>query len=73
MNWYLHNHYEGSEIQEQVAEEEELTPEAAQTLYEELYNLFYEVKFNVEYDKATGKITKVVLDPCKHGQKGIFQ
>lgn len=60
------------EVREDV-EDEELSPDAKEQLAEDLYNLFYEAGFEVEYDTETGKVTKVTLQACREQQKGIFQ
>ena len=63
-----------SEIRELVEEDiKDLTPESKEALCEDIYGLFYEVEFNIEYDRDTGKITKIVTSPSEDDQKEIFQ
>ena len=71
-NFYLHNTADMGDLRENV-EDEDLSPEAKEQLAEDLYSLFYEVAFDIEYDSKTGKVTKVALQPTRSHQQGIFQ
>lgn len=56
----------------EAVEDFELSPEAKTQLIEDLYNLFYEVGFEVEFDESTGKVLRVRLKADKYGQKEVF-
>ena len=61
--WYLHNSHCTDEIIEQLEDwGVDLSKSALQTLAEQIKSNFYEIGFEVGYDK-TGKITSLKLMP----------
>ena len=57
--WYLHNNHCTGEIVEQLKDwGVGLSPEALENLANEIRDKFYEIGFDVEYDKS-GKILSI--------------
>jgi hypothetical protein len=60
--WYLHNNHCIDEIVEQLEDwGVGLSPEALENLANEIRNKFYEIGFDVEYDKS-GKILSIAIE-----------
>lgn len=61
IDYYLHNHYRGSEIVEYLTDEVGIDNfELIEKLTESIQNFFYEVGFYVEFNEK-GEITKVEM------------
>jgi hypothetical protein len=60
--WYLHNSHCTDEIEEQLSDwGVSLSPEALENLANEIRDKFYEIGFDVEYDKS-GKILSIAIE-----------
>lgn len=60
ITFYLHNNCEASEIRN-ILREQEVPNHLIESLTDEIYSRFYEIKFTIEYD-ADGKIGKIKLN-----------
>ena len=59
IDFYLHHSMEMSEIKEYLRDYRGVLPENVEGLAEEIYNQFYEVKFDIEYEDNKSDETKI--------------